>query len=41
MLCREYLALSDDEARRLGPDQFGPAARALLAQKRGNIDKNL
>src|SRR5262249_32620628 len=30
-LCREYLALSDEEARRLGPPQFEPAARALLA----------
>jgi hypothetical protein len=30
-LCRDYLALTDEEARRLGPDQFEPAARTLLA----------
>jgi hypothetical protein len=30
-LCRDYLALSDDEARRIGPPQFEAAARALLA----------
>ena len=30
-LCREYLALSDAEAKKLGPPQFEEAARALLA----------
>lgn len=30
-LCRDYLTLSDDEARRLGPPQFEEAARTLLA----------
>jgi hypothetical protein len=30
-LCRDYLALSDEEARKLGPPQFEEAARALLA----------
>jgi hypothetical protein len=30
-LCREYLALSDDEATKLGPPQFEEAGRALLA----------
>lgn len=30
-LCRDYLALSDDKARELGPAQFEEAARALLA----------
>ena len=30
-LCRDYLALTDARARELGPDQFEPAARALLA----------
>ena len=30
-LCREYLALSDEEARRLGPPLFEEAARALLS----------
>jgi hypothetical protein len=30
-LCRDYLALSDEEARVLGPPQFEEAARALLA----------
>jgi Glycerophosphoryl diester phosphodiesterase family len=30
-LCRDYLALSDDEATKLGPPQFEEAARALLA----------
>jgi hypothetical protein len=30
-LCRDYLALSDDEAKKLGPPQFEDAARALLA----------
>jgi hypothetical protein len=30
-LCRHYLALDDDEARRLGPALFEPAARTLLA----------
>jgi hypothetical protein len=29
-LCRDYLALTDDEALRLGPPQFEPAAQALL-----------
>jgi hypothetical protein len=30
-LCRDYLALSDADARQLGPPQFEEAARALLA----------
>lgn len=30
-LCRDYLALSDDEANKLGPPQFEEAGRALLA----------
>jgi hypothetical protein len=30
-LCREYLALSDAEAKKIGPPQFEEAARALLA----------
>jgi len=30
-LCRDYLALSDDEASKLGPLQFEQAAHALLA----------
>jgi Glycerophosphoryl diester phosphodiesterase family len=30
-LCRDYLALSDDQARKLGPDQFEAAGRALFA----------
>jgi hypothetical protein len=30
-LCRQYLALSDDEARRLGPPQFEEAAKTLMA----------
>jgi homoserine O-acetyltransferase len=30
-LCREYLALSDDDARRIGPPQFEEAGKALLA----------
>jgi hypothetical protein len=30
-LCRDYLQLSDDEARRIGSPQFEPAAQALLA----------
>ena len=30
-LCRDYLALSDEEARPLGPPQFEQAAKALLA----------
>jgi hypothetical protein len=30
-LCRNYLALSDDEARKLGPPQFEHAGRTLLA----------
>ncbi len=30
-LCRDYLALSDDEATKLGPPQFEEAGRALLA----------
>ncbi|MGE3315803.1 MAG: glycerophosphodiester phosphodiesterase [Planctomycetaceae bacterium] len=29
-LCQDYLALGDEEARRLGPVQYEPAARALL-----------
>jgi hypothetical protein len=29
-LCRDYLAISDEEARKLGPDQFEAAGRALL-----------
>jgi hypothetical protein len=29
-LCRDYLALTDEEARQLGPDQFEPAAWTLL-----------
>ncbi|HMF18500.1 MAG TPA: glycerophosphodiester phosphodiesterase family protein [Gemmataceae bacterium] len=30
-LCRDYLALSDDEAQKTGPPQFEEAAKALLA----------
>jgi hypothetical protein len=30
-LCRDYLALTDEEARTLGPPQFEAAGRALLA----------
>lgn len=30
-LCRDYLALSDEDARKLGPAQFEPAGKALLA----------
>ena len=30
-LCRDYLALSDDEARKLGPPLFEAAGQALLA----------
>lgn len=30
-LCRDYLTLSDEDARKLGPPQFEEAARALLA----------
>jgi hypothetical protein len=30
-LCRDYLALSDEDARKLGPPQFEAAGRALLA----------
>lgn len=30
-LCRDYLALTDDEAKALGPPQFEPAGKALLA----------
>lgn len=30
-LCRDYLALTDDEAKLLGPSQFEPAAKTLLA----------
>jgi hypothetical protein len=30
-LCRDYLALDDEDARKLGPAQFEEAARALLA----------
>ncbi|MDB5392416.1 MAG: glpQ1 [Planctomycetaceae bacterium] len=30
-VCRDYLALTDDVAKQLGPSQFKPAGRALLA----------
>src|SRR5207253_10800263 len=30
-LCRDYLALSDEEARKLGPPLFEEAGKALLA----------
>jgi len=30
-LCRDYLALTDEEARQIGPPQFEAAGRALLA----------
>jgi hypothetical protein len=30
-LCTDYLALTDEEARRIGPEQFEEAARTLLA----------
>jgi hypothetical protein len=30
-LCRDYLALTDEEANKIGPPQFEEAARALLA----------
>ena len=30
-LCRDYLALSDEEARKIGPPQFEEAGKALLA----------
>src|SRR5262249_49397648 len=30
-LCRDYLALSDDEARKIGPPQFEQAGKTLLA----------
>ena len=30
-LCRDYLALSDDQAKTIGPLQFEPAAKTLLA----------
>jgi Glycerophosphoryl diester phosphodiesterase family len=30
-LCRDYLALNDEDARKLGPPQFEEAAKALLA----------
>jgi hypothetical protein len=30
-LCRDYLALTDDEAREIGPPQFEEAGKALLA----------
>ena len=29
-LCRDYLALTDDQAKQLGPPQFEEAARTLL-----------
>ena len=29
-LCRDYLSLSDDEAKKIGPPQFEPAAHTLL-----------
>jgi hypothetical protein len=30
-LCRDYLALSDEDARKIGPPQFEPAAHTLLS----------
>jgi hypothetical protein len=30
-LCRDYLALTDDDAKKLGPSQFEEAAKALLS----------
>jgi hypothetical protein len=30
-LCRDYLALGDEDARKIGPERFEEAARALLA----------
>jgi len=33
-LCRDYLHLSDDEARQIGPLQYEPAARCLLLLRR-------
>jgi hypothetical protein len=30
-LCRDYLALTDDEAKKIGPPQFEQAGRTLLA----------
>ena len=30
-LCRDYLALTDEEARQIGPPQFEAAGRTLLA----------
>jgi len=30
-LCRDYLALSDEDARKIGPPQFEEAGQALLA----------
>jgi hypothetical protein len=33
-LCRDYLALDDENARKLGPPQFEQTARALLAASR-------
>ena len=30
-LCRDYLALTDDDAKKLGPPQFEEAAKALIA----------
>ena len=30
-LCRDYLALSDEDARKIGPPQFEEAGRTLLA----------
>jgi hypothetical protein len=34
-VCRDYLALSDDEARRIGPPQFDAAAKTLLTVSPG------
>ena len=34
-LCRDYLALTDDQARELGPPQFEQAGKALLAVRPG------
>jgi hypothetical protein len=34
-LCRDYLALSDEDARKLGPPLFEEAAKALLAARPG------
>jgi hypothetical protein len=34
-LCRDYLALSDDDARQIGPTQFEAAAKTLLTVSPG------